>query len=47
MADAGRSITDYRKYHKLLSKLPAKRIEIILQIQKLKQEFLKNSYVND
>jgi hypothetical protein len=42
IADQGSDITDYRRYHRQLSKLPAKRIEIILQLAKLKKEFLNN-----
>lgn len=40
LANDGKAITEYRRYHKKLSKLPAYRIEILLQLAILKQKFL-------
>lgn len=39
LADEGKAITDYREHHFRLYELPAKRIELILKLRKLKEQF--------
>lgn len=40
LADAGKEIFVYRKNNKKHRYLPANRIEILIQLQKIKQKFL-------
>ena len=39
LADEGKVIADYREHHFRLSALPAIRIELILKLRKLKEQF--------
>ena len=39
LADEGDEIAIYRKHQKMLSALPAKRIELILKLKELRKQF--------